>query len=62
MFAAAKDVWIPLMHRNIAATAKYCKRCLEAGKNLKPDMPNDMGETYDPKEPNDLLQLDFWGQ
>ena len=23
LFAAAKDVWIPLMHRNIAATAKY---------------------------------------
>ena len=50
MFAAAKDVWIPLMHRNIATTAKYCKSCLEAGKNLKPHIPkNDMGETYDPK-------------
>ena len=34
MFAAAKDVWIPLMHRNIAATAKYCKSCLEAGKKF----------------------------
>ena len=62
MFAAAKDVWIPLMHRNIAATAKYCQSCLEAGKNLKPDIPkSDMGETYVPKEPNDLVQLDFWG-
>ena len=62
MFAAAKDVWIPLMHRNIAATAKYCKSCLEAGKNLKPDIPkSDMGETYVPKEPNDLVQLNFWG-
>ena len=39
MFAAAKDVWIPFMHRNLAATAKYCKSCLEAGKNLKPDIP-----------------------
>ena len=62
MFAAAKDVWIPLMHRNIAATAKYCKSCLEAGKNFKPDIPkSDMGETYVSKEPNDLVQLDFWG-
>ena len=62
MFAAAKDVWIPLMHRNIAATAEYCKSCLEAGKNLKPDIPkSDMGETYVPKEPNDLVRLDFWG-
>ena len=62
MFAAGKDVWIPLMHRNIAATAKYCKSCVEAGKNLKPDIPkSDMGDTYVPKEPNDLVQLDFWG-
>ena len=62
MFAASKDVWIPLMHKNIAARAKYCKICLEAGKNLKPDIPkNDMEDTYVPKEPNDLVQLDFWG-
>ena len=62
IFAAAKDVWIPLMHRNLAATAKYCKSCLEAGKHLKPDIPkNDMGDTYVPREPNDLVQLNFWG-
>ena len=62
MFAAANDVWIHLMQRNIAATAKYCKSCLEAGKNLEPGFPkSDMGETYVPKEPNDLVQLDFWG-
>ena len=49
------------MHRNLAATAKYCKSCLEEGKNLKPDIPkNDMGNTYVPREPNDLVQLDFW--
>ena len=28
IFPAAKDVWIPLMHRNLAVTAKYCKSCL----------------------------------
>ena len=62
MFWAAKDVWIPLMHRNFTATAKYCKSCLEAGRNLKLDIPkNDMGDTYVPREPNDLLQLNFWG-
>ena len=50
------------MHRNIAATVKYCKSCVEAGKNLKPDIPkNDTGDTYVPKEPNDFVQLDFWG-
>ena len=62
MFASAKDVWIPLMHRNFAATAKYCKNCLVAGKNLKTDIQkNDMGDTFVPREPNDLVQLDFWG-
>ena len=62
MFAAAKDVWIPLMHRNIVATAKYCRSCVEAGKNLNSDIPkSDMGDTYGPKEPNDLVQLHFWG-
>ena len=62
IIATAKDVWVPLMHRNIATTAKYYKSCLEAGKNFKPDIPkNDMGDTYVPREPNDLVQLDFWG-
>ena len=61
MLAAAKEVWIPLMHRNRAATAKYCESCLEVGKNHKPDIPrSDMGKTYVPREPNDLVQLDFW--
>ena len=50
------------MHRNLAATAKYSKSCLEAGKNLKPDIPKiDMMDTYVPRKPNDLVQLDFWG-
>ena len=42
--------------------SKILQKCLEAGTNLKPDIPkSDMGETYVPKEPNDLVQLDFWG-
>ena len=49
------------MHRNIATTAKYCRSCVEAGKNIKPDIPkSDIGDTYVRKEPNDLVQLDFW--
>ena len=60
MFAPAKDVWIPLIHRNLAATAKYSKSCLEAGKNLKLDIPkSNTGTTYEPKDSNDLVQLDF---
>ena len=62
MFAAAKDFWIPRMHRNLAAIAKYCKSCLKAGKNLKPDVLKvDIGITYNPKEPNDIVQLGVWG-
>ena len=42
------------MHRNFAATAKFCKRCLEAGNNLKPNIPkSDVGDTYVPR--------DLWG-
>ena len=62
MFAAAKDVSVPLMHLNFSATAKFCKHCQEARKSLKPDIPkHDMGRTYKPKEPNDFIELDFWG-
>ena len=46
IFAAAKDFWIPLMHRNLAATAKNCKSCLEAGKHLKPDVPKMIWGTH----------------
>ena len=61
-FAAAKDVWIPLRHRNLSTTAKFCKNCLEEGKYPKPDVPKgDIGVTYKLKEPNDLVELDFWG-
>ena len=50
------------MHRNLAATAKYCKSCLEAGKNLKPNIPKSkIGTTFVPKAPNELVQLAFWG-
>ena len=35
MFAAAEDVWIPYIHRNIAAMAENCRDCTAAVKNLK---------------------------
>ena len=50
------------MHRNLAATAKLSKHCLEAGKNLKPDIvKSNLGEPYVPTEPNEVVQLDFLG-
>ena len=62
MCAASKDIWIPMLHRNLAATAMLCKHCLEAGKNLKLGIATgNLGETYIPTEPNEVVQLDFRG-
>ena len=62
MFEAARDVWYPYMYRSLAAKATYCQQCTEAGKNLKPLLPKgDMGKVPEPREPNECLQLDFWG-
>ena len=61
MFVAAKDSWIPLIHRNLAATAKFCKSLPRSRQKLKPVIPkSDMGKTHVPRESNDLVQLDFW--
>ena len=62
MFEAARDVWYPYMYRSLAAKATYCQQCTEAGKNLKSLLPKgDMGKVPEPREPNECLQLDFWG-
>ena len=62
MFAAAKDVWFPYIHRNIAAMAENCRECTAAGKNLKTMCSKEDLETIsESKEPNESLQLDFWG-
>lgn len=34
MYSASKDVWFPMIEGNISAIAKYCKKCLAAGKIL----------------------------
>ena len=61
-FAAAKDVWFPYNHRNIAAMVKKCRECTAAGKNLKTMCSKgDLGTIPEPKEPNESLQLDFRG-
>ena len=60
MSDSLKDVWILLLHRNLSATAKVCKHCLEPDKNLKPDTAKeDIGSTYKSKKPNGIAQLDF---
>ena len=62
MFEAARDVWFPYLHRSLVAAADGCKECTDAGKSLKPlCAKGDVGKVYEPREPNECLQLDFWG-
>ena len=62
MFDAAKDVWYPYIYRSIASIAEGCPECTAAGKNLKTIIKkNQLGTVPEPKEPNESVQLDFWG-
>ena len=60
MFDAARDVWFPYLHRSLVAAADGCKECTDAGRSLKPlCAKGDIGKVYEPREPNECLQLDF---
>ena len=62
IFDAAKDVWYPYIYRSIASIADDCPECTAAGKNLKPILnKNQLGNIPEPKQPNESVQLDFWG-
>ena len=62
MYEAAPDVWYPYMYRSLAAKAMYYQQYTEAGKNLKTLLPKgDMGKVPELREPNECIQLDFWG-
>ena len=62
MYDAAKDIWYPYMFRNLATIAGNCHECTLVGKNLKNMCSkNDIGKIPEPKEPNESVQLDFWG-
>ena len=62
MYDAAKDIWYPFMFRSLATIAGNCQECTLAGKNLKSMCSkNDIGKIPEPKEPNESVQLDFWG-
>ena len=62
MFDAAKDVWYSYIYRSIASIAEDCPENTAAGKNLKTIISkNQLGNILEPKEPNESVQLDFWG-
>ena len=53
---------VSYLHRSLVAAADGCKECTDAGKSLKPLWAKgDVGKVYEPREPNECLQLDFWG-
>ena len=63
MFDAAKDVWYPYIYRSIASMAEDYPECTAAGKNLKTILrKNQLGNIPEPKEPNESVQLHFWGR
>ena len=59
MFDAAKDVWYPYLYRS---KAENCPECTAAGKNSKTILSKiQLGNIPEPKEPNESVQIDFWG-
>ena len=62
MFDAARDVWFPCLHWSLVAAADGCKEFTDADKSLKPlCAKGELEKIYEPREPNECLQLDFWG-
>ena len=62
IYNAAKDICYPYMFRSIATNAGNCPKCTLAGKILKNMCSKgDIGKIPKPKEPNESVQLDFWG-
>ena len=62
MYDAAKAIWYPYMFRSLAKIAGNCQECTLTGKNLKNMCSKgDIGKIPEPKEPNESVQLDFWG-
>ena len=51
-YVASSEIWIAMIHKNFAATAKLCKHCREASKNLKHEKDKeDVAENYVTREP-----------
>ena len=53
MFTAAKIIWFPYIHRNIAAMAENCREYTVVSKNLKNMCSEgELGTIPESKEPN----------
>ena len=50
------------IYRSIDSIAEDCPECTAAGKNLKTILrKNQLGNIPEQEEPNESVQLDFWG-
>ena len=62
MLRYISDIWWPKIHREVTNTAKCCKQCSVAGKNVKPlKRQNYLGEIPTSIESNEEIALDFAG-
>ena len=63
MINVAGDMWFPYSYRILVSAAVEFAMCTVAGKNLKTvSRKNDLGTLYEPKEPNERIQLYIWGR
>ena len=62
MYEAAKDISYPYFYCSLAIIAGNCRECTLAGKNVKNMCSKGyVGKIPEPKEPNESVQLNFWG-
>ena len=62
MLESVDEVWWPQIHRQIVASAKTCKSCQNAGKNIKViKRQSQFGTIRKAKQVNEEVALDFMG-
>ena len=62
MLGSVDEVWWPQIHRQIVASAKTCKSCQNAGKNIKViKRQSEFGTIQKAKQVNEEVALDFMG-
>ena len=60
MLGFVEEVWLPQIHRQIVGSAKTCKSCQNAGKNIKIiKIQSEFGTIQKAKQVNEEVALDF---
>ena len=62
MLRGIADIWWPKCHREVINTAKFCKDCSKAGKNVKVlQKQSEFGKISRSTAPNEEIAIDFAG-